>query len=74
MIVLATGSATFRRDGDLTFVSVPSGDGEPVTLALTRHQLGKLAHAARAAVLEAFDAPQPDLASSDPIKRDRAVR
>lgn len=73
MIVLATGSATFRREGDLTFVSVPSGDGEPVTIALTRHQLGKLAHASRAAVLDAFDAPQPDLASIEPMRRGKSA-
>ena len=69
MIVLATGPATFRREGDLTFVSVPSGDGEPVTLALSRHLTAQLAMAAHRSMFEAFNEPQPDLANVQPLRR-----
>ncbi|SFO94248.1 hypothetical protein SAMN04488060_0866 [Qipengyuania nanhaisediminis] len=74
MIVLATGNATIRREGDLTFVSMPSGDGEPITLALTRHQLASLAMSSGKAVTEAFNEPPPDLVNVKPIRRKRTVR
>ena len=73
MIVLSTGSATFVPEGDMTLLTIPSGQGEPVAIALTRHQLAQLSHASRKAVQEAFDAPQPVLASIQPMQRGKAA-
>ena len=55
MIYLATGWPEFRQDGDLTHLTIPSGNGGGVQVALTRNQLTKLAMSARDAMEEAYN-------------------
>jgi hypothetical protein len=69
MIVLCTDRPTFGKGGKKTVVTFPSGDGGAVQIRLTRHQLAALVQAGRVAMHEAFDPPQPDLASVVPLKR-----
>ena len=71
MIYLATGWPEFRQDGDLTHLTIPSGNGSGVQVALTRNQLTKLAMSAREAMEKAYNTPQPEVASVMPFKRSK---
>lgn len=69
MIYLATGWPEFRQDGDLTHLTIPSGNGSGVQVALTRNQLTKLAMSARDAMEEAYKTPHPEIAQVTPFRR-----
>jgi hypothetical protein len=69
MIVLCTGAPSFADGCETTVVSFPSGDGDPVRITLTRHQLGRLVHSGQRAMVEAFAEPQPELSDLVPFRR-----
>ncbi|MFN7157680.1 MAG: hypothetical protein ACK4MR_03160 [Erythrobacter cryptus] len=63
MIALCTGAPAFEFDGEQTIVSFPSGRGDAVRVALSRHQLCYLSQTSQAAMVEAFKQPQATEAS-----------
>lgn len=69
MIALATGEPAFQQQGESTILTIPSGDGEPITVSLSRYLLGHLVQQGMTAMVDAFGTPQPDLASVEIMRR-----
>lgn len=71
MISLCTDKPTLSAGGERTLISFPSGEGEPVTVALNRAQLVALCYSSRRAMVEAFDEDTPEPAEPISIRARR---
>lgn len=70
MIALCTGAPAFEFDGESTIVSFPSGKGDAVRVALSRHQLCYLSQSSHRAMVEAFKQPQAETSQPIALHRD----